>query len=732
MNERYRTSRQEDPEGSLETEYLRPEIPRRFSQSVPVRERRTSKRSLSPARPRRSGSAPAARWHWTADRTLADWRREPRLAFANRQRRFLPSRRSQVIAALICVCVLAGSITGILKFAGFYQHDLALAYQGLASLQTAEAAVKQLASNPLNKPEVSKAQQAFADAYSAFSQVNGDLSQIPGIATIIPHYGTLLNAALHLAPIAAEASQAGMLGCDALNLLIERLSNPLSSQSQGITMDDLGVLDHEFAQVQQLFNVAATQIKQLGPDDLQIDPRLGPAISAFKTALPQIQTGIQNVQTVLTLAPVLLGVGKPTSYLVEVLDSTELRPGGGFIGNYGILTMSGGRLGGLTITDTDLLDRPFEAAGHVIPIPAAYPWFRLVPSWSLRDSNLDADFPTSARNGEQTYHIEGGTVDVQGVIAITPWLIANMLKVTGPIYVPEYKETVTAANLVDRIHYHQLLAQEGRDDVYDPTSHTSLRKRFTGILFEHFLARIQQIASTAMPQFFHLFINSLHTKDVQVYLNAAPAEAILQQYHVGATIEAPPTGDSLFVVDANIIANKANYFIQPTIQDQVTLDASGNATHTTTLTYTWPPGQATLNVYGSGPAKTVYRDFVRVYVPPGSVLETQQGWKTGGTSLAFGREVWAGVFILNHGQTGTITLTWQEPKAATHNASGWHYHDLIQRQAGFTWQLNLQVTLPSCASFHGTPGGMTLQGKQSAVVQHALTEDLNLDVEYTC
>lgn len=732
MSEYHKTSRQEDPEGSLETEELRPERPRRFAQPVPARERRASRRQ-APPRPRRSGFAPAAHWHWTADRTLEDWRREPRPAFANRRRWVPSSRRSQVIAALICVCVLVGSIAGILTVDGAYQHDLALAHQGLASLQTAEAAVKQLASNPLNAQEVSKARQAFVGSYSAFSQVNADLSQIPGIATIIPHYGALLSAALHLAPVAAEASQAGMIGCDALNLLIARLSNPLSSQSKGITLDDLGVLDHDFAQVQQLFNVAASQVEQLGPDDLQIDPRLGPAISAFKTALPQIQTGIQNVQTVLTLAPVLLGVSKPTSYLVEVLDSTELRPGGGFIGNYGILTMSGGRLGGLSITDTDLLDRPYEAAGHVIPFPPAYQWFSILTSnWSMRDSNLDADFPTSAKNGEQTYHTEGGTVDVQGVVAITPWFIQNMLKITGPISVTEYKETVTAANLIDRIHYHQLLAQEGRDDVIDPTTHTSLRKRFTAILFEHFLARVQQIASTAMPKFFHLFIDSLHTKDVQIYLNAAPAEAILQQYQVGSAIEAPPTGDSTFVVDANVGANKANYFIQTTVQDQVTLDASGNATHTTTLTYTWPPGQATLNDYAVGQRQTLYKDYVRVYAPPGSVLEAQQGWTAAGTSMAFGRQVWAGLFTLNHGQTGAIRLVWKELKAATQDAAGWHYHYLMQRQAGLTRQLNLQVTLPSCASFHGAPGGMTLQGKQSAVVKQPFAKDLDLDVEYTC
>ena len=38
-------------------------------------------------------------------------------------------------------------------------------------------------------------------------------------------------------------------------------------------------------------------------------------------------------------------------------------------------------------------------------------------TWRFRDSNLDADFPTAAREGELEYTREGGNVPVQGVIA---------------------------------------------------------------------------------------------------------------------------------------------------------------------------------------------------------------------------------------------------------------------------------------------------------------------------
>ena len=141
------------------------------------------------------------------------------------------------------------------------------------------------------------------------------------------------------------------------------------------------------------------------------------------------------------------------------MDSTELRPGGGFIGNYGIATLSGGRLTAAHITDTYLLDRPFELAGHSIPFPSTYRWFAhylALSSWSLRNSNLDANFATDARYGEMNYQSEGGNVPLQGVIAITPSFIEHVLNISGPINIPEYHETVTAQNLISLIHFHQL------------------------------------------------------------------------------------------------------------------------------------------------------------------------------------------------------------------------------------------------------------------------------------
>src|SRR5258706_4329136 len=535
-----------------------------------------------------------------------------------------------LILVLLSVVSAGLSIVGYNTYNSEYQRDLSLAQVGMQHLQMAETLLNALPKNSFDAQTASQGQQEFAAASLAFGQVNDDLKSLPGISTSIPVYGPRLQAALDLLPLAIELSQAGINGCNALNLLISSFHNPLNSGSQGLTMADFSTIENDFHQVKMTLNLAIDRFNHVPPGDLQVDPSLGKYFVIFQGNIPLVQTWLEPVEKLLPVAPTLLGIGTPTNYLIEVLDSTELRPGGGFLGSYGIATLSGGRLTAAHITDTYLLDSAYKATGHSIPLPSAYSWFDLAPDWSLRDSNLEADVPTTARYAEENYLREGGKVPVQGVIAMTPALIEQALEITGPISVPEYHEMVTSHNLLDRIHYYLLGPGYQGGSVPSPDGLSSVNQHFVAVFAEHFLARVRQLPTSAVSQLLQLMISSLHSKDLQIYLNLSTAENLLQTYHLDASIQSP-SGDSLFVVDANIAADKANSLITNTLDDQVTIDNRGNAIHHTTIRYAWVTNGP---VYGY----PLYRDYVRVYIPPGSLLQKQDGWQPRGTSKAFGRE----------------------------------------------------------------------------------------------
>ena len=381
------------------------------------------------------------------------------------------------ILLLMSILAPVFAIVGYQAYNANYHRYLSLAGVGMQNLRTGANLLERLAQDPLDAGTIDRARLEFAAAHTTFVQLDNGLESIPGIAMLIPVYGVRLQAALHLASTAVGLSQAGVLGCSILDILVSRFHDPLHTQGPGLTMADFNTIDQDFQQMKVVLDQAIIAAHQVQPGDVQFIPQVGKMVTTFQSELPTLRTWLDAAGKLLPVLPAMLGIGTPAHYLVEVLDSTELRPTGGFIGNYGIATFSGGRLTSARITDVVLLDHPYALKGQRIPYPPAYSWFPNYlawESWSFRDSNLDADFPTAARYGELNYQREGGNVPVLGVIAFTPALIQQALAITGPISVPEYQETVTAQNLVSLIHFHQLggrAAGEGSSYIPSPDGH---------------------------------------------------------------------------------------------------------------------------------------------------------------------------------------------------------------------------------------------------------------------
>lgn len=669
-------------------------------------------------------------------------------------KRLTSTRRRVVLVSMAAIILLCTIITVPVSAVSAMQ-SMSLARDGLNHLKSAENSLKLVEKNPFDSASIKSARADFVAAHDDFVQVNGRLGLIPGPVDIVPVAGSKLSGARHLVPIAIEGTQAAIIACDALTLVVSSLKDPLNPKAGGLSAQNYALVQADWGQIQQLFSTMVDQITALQPSDLTLDPRLGPAIQSFRTNMPKIQQAVQSVGVLVQLLPQLIGIGKPSNFLVEVLDSTELRPAGGFIGNYGFLTLDGGRLTGLHIQDVDLLDVAVKHGNHAIAVPTQYSWFDSIfgsyePRWGFRDSNLDADFPTAAQNGEKLYLAEAGDlqtetqyfkrtpVPLQGVVSLTPWLIQNALRITGPVHIGDiYNETVTADNIIQRIHYYALKNTYGGgcDTCVNTASGTSDRKRFTGFLFQAFMDKVKE--SLKVPgkigQFAKLFTDSLHTKDIEIYLNDPKAEEVLHLYGLASMIEAPPTGDSVFKVDANIGGNKSNYVLKYDMSDSITIDASGTATHHLTFKYIWPNDPNTLNeTYpADGAPAGVHHSYTRVYVPPSAVIQPS-GWPRQSISKAFGREVYGGDVYGRFAQTLTYTLTWKVPGAATHDATGWHYHLLFQKQAGVIVPLTLQIALPSCATLGTHTDLLKAAGATNLTFKDPLMNDLNLSIDYAC
>jgi Protein of unknown function (DUF4012) len=168
--------------------------------------------------------------------------------------------------------------------------------------------------------------------------------------------------------------------------------------------------------------------------------------------------------------PAFLSVDGKKTYAVLFQNNMELRPGGGFIGSYGLLTLDKGKIVDFTIHD--VYDADGQLKGHIEP---PFPIRRYLPSahWYLRDSNFDVDFLKNASQVAFFLQLETNQ-PVDGVIGVDLSFVKALIAASGSVFVPSYKETVTADNFF-------LLTEDHAEKNFFPGS--TQKKRFSGKSF---------------------------------------------------------------------------------------------------------------------------------------------------------------------------------------------------------------------------------------------------------
>ncbi|HEX2348929.1 MAG TPA: DUF4012 domain-containing protein, partial [Ktedonobacterales bacterium] len=304
-----------------------------------------------PSRRQVQGRNPAARagaaWKDATSFVMAAVKRPSTL-----RERLRSDRKTQVIAAIMLVVILVCMIpTPILA----YTNTMGLAKDGVAHLKNAEADFKTLATSPTNLATINDAQNELQLAHNDFAQLQPRVGVLAPLG-LLPKVGSKVSGANKLVPLAVDGTQAGVLACDAMKVLVTGMKDPLGATG-GLSSADTDRIASDFDQIHTLYGQMEPILASLTQDDLSLDPGLWPTVSSLQARLPQVNQLMDDVDGMAHALPQLLGVGAPATYLVLVLDSSELRPTGGFIGNFGALALTGGKLDpGFSISDVTLID----------------------------------------------------------------------------------------------------------------------------------------------------------------------------------------------------------------------------------------------------------------------------------------------------------------------------------------------------------------------------------------
>ena len=414
---------------------------------------------------------------------------------------------------------------------------------------------------------------------------------------------------------------------------------------------------------------------------------------------PALEARLGEVDSWLGVAPALLGLGQPERLLIELMDRGEMRATGGFIGAYGVMTIAQGKIAPFTLADVFSLDVPYLDRVGVSTPPAAYRWWPF-QGFGLRDSNLSADFPTSARLGMTMLGKEGGP-GVQGVVALNARVIERILRVIGPVQVPGYNVTVTDKNLETMLRrYTETSAQRDGNDLPAGYQLTSIHERFTALLGQRLMAQLRAyMASEGSGALAQALWTSLTMKDIQVYLGDQTAEGLLARAGMdgavaGSTGGSPTSAtDAVTVTDTNITGNKASALTTAVYADAVTLNADGTATHHLTVTYHFSSASMPSLVhflYG----RDHLLSYLRIYTPRGARLVSASGFLNGAAPVTQSdipwRTMWAGLARAQDGVPYSLHFIWTAPVARDQQG---RYILTYQSQSGANQWLTLSITV---------------------------------------
>ncbi len=291
------------------------------------------------------------------------------------------------------------------------------------------------------------------------------------------------------------------------------------------------------------------------------------------------------------------------TYLILFQNNRELRATGGFIGTYGILRLNSGKMEELKI---ESIYNPDGQLKELIAAPG--PLQRnLSKTWAMRDSNWFFDYPSSAKKAAQFLEKETG-IKVDGVLAFTPELFTRLLSITGPIYLPEYRQELNEQNFMDVVWYQTSVAYDRK---------LNQPKKFLADFAPLMLEKISQLNQDQWLDFMNVLATSLKQKDIMVFSFHPESQNFYEEHNWAGSVK-EGEGDYLAIINTNVGAGKTDQDIKQKADLKTRILPDGTVLNTLTLFREHNPGKEK-----EFPTNV---DFIRIFVPEGSRLISASGF----------------------------------------------------------------------------------------------------------
>ncbi len=314
---------------------------------------------------------------------------------------------------------------------------------------------------------------------------------------------------------------------------------------------------------------------------------------------------LQKTEAFLPFFGEILAKDGERKYLLLFANNMELRPGGGFIGSFGVVNVVDLTVENILIYDVYDADGQLEK--HIGP-PDPIRKHLNQPNWFLRDSAFSPDFFENYSQAKTFLNTELELKDFAGGILLTTNAIQNIIESYGEIYIPDFEEKVNKDNFY-------IKAQLYSEKEFFPGS--TQKKNFLGSVARQILVNIE---NTSSIQLFKMLKKSLDEKQMVIYFDNQNIQSYFDSLYWSGKMISPRCISSsdcildyVFPVDANLGVNKANFFVSRDLNLKVKVDDAGRIRNELIVNI---KNESSNNIFPGG----TYKNYFQVFLPAESIV----------------------------------------------------------------------------------------------------------------
>lgn len=435
--------------------------------------------------------------------------------------------------------------------------------------------------------QVVKAEKIFS-LFSPFYSLIGLKSQTGKVESAITFTSHYINAEKYY-----------LAGIKDIALVLESF---IKSKDLPLHSEIPGSVKSNFTYAYQEASIAQSIIK---------DGMSGLALFGSKYKMPEqrlneIRAELIKAQGFTEIIPKIFSYGGRNSYLMVLQNNFELRPTGGFLSSLVISNIENGKMDNVNVFSVYDVDQNLK--GKVEP-PEEVKEYLGETNWFLRDANWDGDYPTSAK--KILWFIDREKqVKSDGVIAFNLDVVKKILGIVGEITVDDFQDKVNQDNLFEKVIKYSEISNIGQ------AQSDTTKKDFLTSLIKSLVDKLTTIDANQTIGLWQAVFSSLNTKDILNYFEDQELQSKIAGLNWdGGLRDFQPASskigvytDYLYINEANVGINQANYFIKRIIDQKIEINKEGKVSEKLLLeienqaiTEKWPFG--------------TYKDYLRIYLP---------------------------------------------------------------------------------------------------------------------